>query len=117
MPSYLRYALVFQKQNKTNKRNQIYCKQAISKASRKSAEIRLRNENRFLHTMFLIFLGFLLGVIPSMVCFWVMVSIESKNHVIMHVINVSDIVLLLNYAVNTFIYLWRLPKYRKTFHV
>ncbi len=90
---------------------------AISKASRKSAEVRLRNENRFLRTMFIIFLGFLLGVIPSMVCFWVMVSIETKNHIIMHVINASDMMLLLNYAVNTFIYLWRLPKYRKTFQV
>ncbi len=90
---------------------------AISKASRKSAEVRLRNENRFLRTMFFIFLGFLLGVIPSTVCFWIMVSIETKNHVIVHVINVADMMLLLNYAVNTFIYLWRLPKYRKTFHV
>ena len=90
---------------------------AISKAARKSAEIRLRNENRFFHTMFIVSLGFLLGIIPSMVCFWIMVFLERKNHVIMLIINVSDMMLLLNYAVNTFIYLWRLPKYRKTFQV
>ena len=90
---------------------------AISKASRKSAEVHLRKENCFLRTMFIIFLGFLLGVIPSMVCFWVMISIESRNHVIIHIANVTDMMLLLNYAVNTFIYLWRLPKYRRTFQV
>ena len=90
---------------------------AISKAARKSAEIRLRNENRFFHTMFIVSLGFLLGIIPSMVCFWIMVFLERKNHVIMLIINVSDMMLLLNYAVNTFIYLWRLPKYRRTFQV
>ena len=91
----------------------------ISKATQKSAEVRLRNENRFLRTMFIIFLGFLLGVIPSMVCLWVLdvVSTESRNHVIKYTFNVSDMMLLLNYAVNTFIYLWRLPKYRKTFQV
>ena len=93
---------------------------AISKATQKLAEVRLRNEDRFLRTMFIIFLGFLLGVIPSMVCLWVLdhvVSIESRNHVIKYTFNVSDMMLLLNYAVNTFIYLWRLPKYRKTFQV
>ena len=90
---------------------------AISKAAQKAAEVRLRYENRFLSTMFIIFLGFLLGVIPSMVCFWFMVSIERRNHVIMYTMNVSDMMLALNYAVNTFVYLWRLPKYRKTFQV
>ncbi len=45
---------------------------AISKATQKLAEVRLRNEDRFLRTMFIIFLGFLLGVIPSMVCLWVL---------------------------------------------
>ncbi len=89
----------------------------ISKANRKSAEVRLRNENRFLCTMFIIFLGFLLGVIPASICFWVMFYKETKNIVIIHIMNLSDMMLLLNYAVNTFIYLWRLPKYRKTFQV
>ncbi len=89
----------------------------ISKANRKSAEVRLRNENRFLCTMFIIFLGFLLGIIPTSVCFWVMVYIETKNTVLIHIINVGDMLLLLNYVINTFIYLWRLPKYRKTFQV
>ncbi len=90
---------------------------AISKAAQKAADVRLRNENCFLRTIFIIFLVFLLGVIPSMVCFWFMVSIERRNHVIMYTMNVSDMMLALNYAVNTFIYLWRLPKYRKTFQV
>ncbi len=92
---------------------------AISKAAQKAAEVRLRNENRFLRTMFIIFLGFLLGVIPASVCFYFIdvVTIETKNHVIKHTMNVSDMMLVLNYAVNTFIYLWRLPKYRKTFQV
>ena len=92
---------------------------AISKAAQKAAEVRLRYENRFLRTMFIIFLGFLLGVIPSMFSCWVMdgVSIKTRNHVIKHILNVCDMMLLLNYAVNTFIYLWRLPKYRKTFQV
>ncbi len=92
---------------------------AISKATQKSAEVRLRNENRFLRTMFIIFLGFLLGIIPSTVCFFVMdvVNMETRNHVIKHTFNISDMTLLLNYAVNTFVYLWRLPKYRKTFQV
>ncbi len=89
----------------------------ISKANRKSAEVRLRHENRFLCTMFIIFLGFLLGVIPASICFWVMFYKETKNNVIINIINVSDMMLLLNYAMNTFIYLWRLPKYRKTFQV
>ena len=92
---------------------------AISKATQKLAEVRLRNENRFLRTMSIIFLGFLLGIIPSAVCFWVMdvVSIETRNHVFMYIFIVSDMMLLSNYAVNTFIYLWCLPKYRKTFQV
>ncbi len=92
---------------------------AISKAAQKAAEVRLRNENRFLRTMFIIFLGFLLGVIPASVCFYFInvVSIETRNHVIKHIFNASDMMLVLNYAVNTFIYLWRLPKYRKTFQV
>ena len=92
---------------------------AISKATQNVAEVRLRNENRFLRTMFIIFLGFFLGVIPGIVCLLVldMVSIDTGSHVITLVLQVSDMMLLLNYAVNTFIYLWRLPKYRKTFQV
>ena len=92
---------------------------AISKAAQKAGEVRLRNENRFLRTMFIIFLGFFLGVIPASVCFLIIdvVSMETRYHIIKHIFNVCDMMLALNYAVNTFIYLWRLPKYRKTFQV
>ena len=92
---------------------------SISKAAQKSAEVRLRNQNRFLCTVFIISVVFLLGVLPSTVCFWVLdvVTVETTNDVIMYIFNVSDMMLLLNYALNTFIYLWRLPKYRKTFQV
>ena len=108
--SYSVCAFTVRKRRLALKRNTV-----LSKAARKSAEVRLRNENRFLCTMFIIFLGFLLGIIPPSVCFWIMIYIETKNNFLIHIINVCDMMLLSNYAVNTFIYLWRLPKYRKTF--
>ena len=92
---------------------------AISEAAQKSAKVRLRNESRFLCTMFIIFLGFFLGVVPSMVSFWLfdVLVIAPTDEIIALLYNISDMVLLLNFALNTFIYLWRLPKYRRTFQV
>ena len=92
---------------------------SISKATRKSAEVRLRSQNRFLCTIFIITVGFLLGVIPATVSSLIVdvFIMETENDVMIYMFNVSDMMLLLNYPVNTFIYLWRLPKYRKTFQV
>ena len=92
---------------------------AISKVGQELAEVRLRNENRFLFAMFIIFVGFFLGVIPSMTTFWLLdvVWMNTTNNAIALLYNITDMILLLNFAANTCIYLWRLPKYRKTFQV
>ena len=92
---------------------------AISKVAQELAEVRLRNENCFLFTMFIIFVSFFLGVIPSMTTCGLMDVVWTKttSNAIELLYNITDMILLLNFAANTFIYLWRLPKYRKTFQV
>ena len=90
---------------------------AISKVAQELAQVRLRNENRFLFTMFIIFVGFFVGVIPSMTTFWLLDVVWMTNNAVALMCNITDMILLLNFAANTCIYLWRLPKYRKTFQV
>ncbi|XP_028411380.1 mas-related G-protein coupled receptor member A3-like [Dendronephthya gigantea] len=92
----------------------------ISETSRRSTEIRLRNENRFLRTMFIVISVLLLGLVPAMVLFIITngaITMETSNNATGYIGIASDVMFLLNCAVNPFIYVWRLPKYRKTFEV
>ena len=92
---------------------------AISGITFRSNQIRLRNENQFLSTIFIITIVLIFGVALGLILHCVKYNIftMNKNDDVTYLYDVADMLLLLNFFVNPFIYLWRLPKYRKTFQM
>ena len=87
--------------------------------ARKMLELRLRNQNRFLSTLLIINIVLTFGLIPTIISLYLQYrQYGSKTEGTMDVwLPVTNILLFLNTAANPFLYIWRLPKYRKTFSV
>lgn len=87
--------------------------------ARKMLELRLRNQNRFLSTLLIINIVLTFGLIPTIISLYLQYrQYGSKTDETMDVwLPVTNILLFLNTAANPFLYIWRLPKYRKTFSV
>ena len=78
-------------------------------------ELRLRNQNRFLTTVFIINVVLIFGIIPTVIGSHFMFSSERTVSTSFFII--ALILFFLNLAANPFLYIWRLPKYRRTFFV
>jgi hypothetical protein len=90
----------------------------ISDVARQMMELRLSNENSFLATVLIVNLFLIFGVIPTVIAWYlsdVLVRTESASVDLFFFI--IDILFYINIAANPFLYIWRLPKYRKTFFV
>ncbi|XP_028405286.1 adrenocorticotropic hormone receptor-like [Dendronephthya gigantea] len=83
-----------------------------SKCVKQMMKLRLRNENRFLTTVLIVNIVLVFGIIPSILD---VINMHSKYPAFL--LYTTDILFLINTAVNPLLYLWRLPKYRKTFFV
>lgn len=99
-------------------RQQFLRRQDTSQATLRTIESRLENEKRFLSTLAIVCATLMLTLLPVLSI--MLVKALSKNVLmegrISFVVDLIFLVLLnSNFAVNPFIYLWRLPKYKKTF--
>ena len=90
-----------------------------SEMARKMLKLRLRNQNRFLSTLLIINIVLPFGLISTIISLYLQYrQYVSKTEGTMDVwLPVTNILLFLNTAANPFLYIWRLPKYRKTFSV
>ena len=83
-------------------------------------KFRLKNQKRFLSTILIVNWTLTFALIPpffSMVWkYFVPISVIYEND-LQVLYCTCDILFLLNMAANPFLYMWRLPKYRKTFLV
>lgn len=92
---------------------------SISEMHRHSINARLRNHNQFLLTVSILNIGLISVLIPSIVITYYtdtnieLISNPNVGFLALHY--VSNILSLLNFGANPFIYIWRLQKYRKTF--
>ena len=91
-----------------------------SETVKRILKLRLKNQNRFLATVFIVNLNLILGMLPLLLAvisdFLISIQLISKNtkEQLLYFICISYFASL---AVNPFLYIWRLAKYRKTFLV
>jgi hypothetical protein len=83
-------------------------------------KLRLRNQNRFLTTVLIVNIILIFGIIPALIV-WPLKNMVGEGTlsattfaILFHTVDIS---FLINMASNPFLYIWRLPKYRKTFFV
>ena len=91
-----------------------------SETEKRMLKIRLKNQKRFITTILLVNLVLIFGIIPLIVgtlskllAYNGMISTSATEMLF----NVINILLFISMAINPFLYIWRLPKYRKTFLV
>ena len=86
---------------------------------RRAQEIRIIKEKRFLKTIFLIASIAFICTVPSLIYFLIKRSRDqAQNFVVSDIVTqASALFFIVNFAINPFIYILRLPNYRKTFHV
>ena len=105
-----------------NQRRKVLTEGNISEAAARSIRIRLENEKNFLITIAIVCFILAFTYVPSFVG---MLLLHLGNHVsslnrseikILAALYMLGLVLLtINFAINPFVYVWRLPKHRKTF--
>ena len=95
----------------------------MSEQVRRTINARLKIQNRFLFTVFIINGILILCLLPKFIDYTCelgfgqsLSDILNRSNTLRAVVLFGmDILFLINFAVNPFIYCWRLPKYRKTF--
>ena len=77
----------------------------------------VKNQNNFLNTILIVTLFVIVGLFPSVIYTFTMQTAPEYSIAMELLFGTFDIFNLLNYAVNPFLYFWRLQKYRKAFLV
>ena len=86
-----------------------------SHVAQRAAELRLRNESRFINTVLIVIIFLVFGLLPTiLIYFGGPNTVEKLTKWFWQCL---DVLYFINLAINPFIYIWRLPKYRKTFVV
>ncbi len=81
-------------------------------------KLRLRNQNRFLTTVFIVNVVLLFGIMPTVIAAHFMYTLERTVSTSVEIFVVITVILFfINLAANPFLYIWRLQKYRRTFFV
>ena len=89
-----------------------------SESVKRMLKVRLRNEKRFLTTIFIVNVVLVFGIIPTVIgSHFIYKADGSQENTTRLVLPITIILFFLNMAANPFLYIWRLPKYRKTFFV
>ena len=80
--------------------------------------IRILKEKRFLNTIIIIGILALVGVVPSVMYFFIInfIALELDHMASVSAFILSSLLFQFNFAVNPSIYFLRLPNYRKTFY-
>ena len=90
---------------------------------RHTTEARLKSHNRFLFTVFIINITLVFCILPTLIILYFMTEEDdhgfgfSTNVILSVFFTALDILYILNSSGNPFVYIWRLPKYRRTFFV
>ena len=94
---------------------------STSEIARQVAKARLRTENHFLCSICIINCCLLLTTLPWLIKYFHgsgNIQLCPKTNVVSELVcELTNFSFLLNFAVNPYIYIWRFPKYRKTFLV
>lgn len=89
----------------------------MNEASKRTFELRLKNEKHFLFTIAIACFVLAAAALPFVTMSFIFLVYSMKGEI--WDINKRDeihfVLLFVNSSVNVFVYLWRLPKYRKTF--
>ena len=85
-----------------------------SQSVKRMMKLRLKNQNSFLTTVLIINIFLVLGFTPTIIGTTLKYMSEHNYSVLFYI---TDILFLINLASNPFLYIWRLPKYRKTLRV
>jgi hypothetical protein len=85
-----------------------------SESTKRMIQLRLKNQNCFLTTVLIINIFLTFGIIPTIISTSFERTVEERTRSFFYA---ADILFLINIASNPFLYIWRLPKYRKTFLV
>ena len=85
-----------------------------SESARRMMNLRSKNQNRFLTTIFIINIVLTFGFMPMVIG---MHFVCKSREIFSALTTVMSGLFLLSMAANPFLYIWRLPKYRKTFLV
>lgn len=107
---YIASYISIRKQNTDIQRDDKLC---MSEATARTIKLRLKNENNFLLTMTILpFLAYNHGVYVHSQCYRVRKTYKKAlpSYFIWGVLGIG-----VNSAINVFVYIWRLPKDRKTF--
>ena len=80
-----------------------------STKKRKCPQIVNVKEQKFLNTIIIIAFVAVITIVPGTIVFWY------RSHVHEFFTVLAKVIICLNFAVNPFIYFWRLERYRKTF--
>jgi hypothetical protein len=94
---------------------------SLSEIHRRSIEVRLRTQKQFLFTVFVVNIGLISALVPTVVMTYYIdtnletMSMDNADPIFVGLSYTIDILLHLNYGANPFIYVWRIQKYRKTF--
>ena len=88
-----------------------------SESTKRIIKLRLKNQNCFLTTIFIINIFLTFGIIPTILGSYFKHSLNGRKlssgeAVLFYA---ADILFLINIASNPFLYIWRLPSYKKTF--
>jgi hypothetical protein len=89
-----------------------------SETVRRMIKLRLKNQKCFLTTVLIINVVLTFGIMPTVVGSQLKYTSEGTASASIEVLfSIMDITFFLNMAANPFLYIWRLPKYRKAFCV
>ena len=105
-----------------NQRRKLLTEGNVCEAAARSIMIRLENEKNFLYTIAIVCSILAVSFLPFLLSgLLVQLSLEGKSYtlpkspVLLPLYCTSLVLLATNFAINPFVYVWRIPKYRKTF--
>ena len=106
-----------------NQRRKVLTERNISEAAARSIRIRLENEKHFLITIAIVCFVFAFTFVPYFVGMFLFYSLTDnhrasfkRSEIMMSTLyTLGSVLITINFVINPFVYVWRLPKYRKTF--
>ena len=109
------YAITYSKLKKNSKN----IASQLNSTDNRAQEIRIRKDKKFLKTIILIAGIALVCIVPSMIYFVLYRSLGFSKDNLVHEIflEVSRVIFYTNFVVNPWIYIYRLPNYRKTVYL
>ena len=96
---------------------QLYARKDASTTNTRMMQIRLKNEKGFLHTITIVCFVMIITLLPVLILASIScIQIEQSDPKQVKRVTATGLTIIsINFAANSFVYLWRWPKYRKTY--